>query len=53
MKVAYCMIPNEDNFKASLSSANLSAVAKLQIQQMHIHKLCFDATGTSWQVHYH
>ena len=53
MEIAYWMIPDEEQFKANIPSAKMGAAAQMQLHELHIDKLCFDISGTSWQVYYH
>lgn len=53
MQMVYWMVPDEELFKQRLFATGIDKLAKMQLGQIHIDKLCFDALGTSWEVHYH
>lgn len=52
MQATYCYIPDEAKFKAFLSTDALEFSARIQLKQMQIAKICMDAAGTSWEIHF-
>ena len=52
MEAKYCLIPDAEKFGKILSSASLPDFHSVQAKLVQIKKICIDASGLEWEVHY-
>ena len=52
MQAKYCIIPDREKLFAFLSAQSLSPTELMQLQMMHISKICIDESSRLWEVHF-
>lgn len=52
MQAKYCIIPDREKLFAFLSAQSLSPTELMQLQMMHISKICIDESSRLWELHF-
>lgn len=52
MQAKYCIVPDRDKFLAFLSAQSLSTTELMQLQLMHISRICIDEASSMWEIHF-